>query len=227
VTLIAVVGLKREARLVQAAGVRVVIGGGRSDLLEARLRAALADGARGVISLGLGGGLDPELAVGDVVIASRVISPDGDRETDPAWTARLAAALPDARVAPVYGADVMVLAAREKARLRAESGAAVVDMESRVASGLAGEYAVPFAALRVVSDVARADLPPAVLAGMRPDGGMNLFGVLGALARDPSQLAALMRVGRDAEAAFKALAAAAGGALLEPSPPPFAGERAG
>jgi hypothetical protein len=37
---------------------------------------------------------------------------------------------------------------------------------------------------------------------------MNLFGVLAALARSPSQLPALMRVGHDADLAFAALKAA-------------------
>jgi adenosylhomocysteine nucleosidase len=57
----------------------------------------------------------------------------------------------------------------------------------------------------VVSDTAGLSLPIAVRAGIRPDGGMNLPGVLAALARSPGQLPALMRVGRDADQAFKVL----------------------
>jgi adenosylhomocysteine nucleosidase len=212
-TLLAVVGLIREARLVAAPGVHVVVGGARSDLLAERLRTALAAGANGVISIGIGGALAPGLNVGDAVIGDAVI---GDavigagerRETDSAWTARLAAALPQALVAPIWGAEAMVLDAREKARLYAAAGAAVVDMESQVVARLASEHGLPFAVLRVISDTARTDLPPAVLAGMRPDGGMNLAGVLGALARRPQQLPALIRLGRDVDRAFKALAKA-------------------
>ena len=48
-------------------------------------------------------------------------------------------------------------------------------------------------------------LPPAVLSGMKPDGGMDLAGVLASLARDPRQLPSLIRTGREAERAFKAL----------------------
>jgi hopanoid-associated phosphorylase len=206
VTLLAVVGLIREARIVEGPGVRVVIGGGRSDLLTERLRAALDGGARGVISIGLGGGLDPTLRVGDVVIAESVLSRQNRRDADPSWTARIAAALPQALVAPIYGADVMVVDAQEKARLRTSIGAAAVDMESGVAAGLALDHAVRFAALRVISDRADTSLPSAVLLGIGPDGSMNLAGVLGALARDPRQLPALLRAGRDADQAFKVLA---------------------
>ena len=49
--LLAAVGMRREARLVERPGVRAAIGGGRADLLEQRLRQAL-EGARAVISIG-------------------------------------------------------------------------------------------------------------------------------------------------------------------------------
>ena len=103
----------------------------------------------------------------------------------------------------------MILTASAKARLHAQTGAALADMESHVAARFAAERRLPLAVVRVVSDAADTDLPRAVTAGLKPDGGMNLGGVLAALAADPRQLPALMRVGRDAEAAFKALAALA------------------
>jgi hopanoid-associated phosphorylase len=206
VTVLAVVGLIREAKIVATEDVRAVIGGGQSELLAERLKTALTAGARGVISIGIGGGLDPALEVGETVIADKIVWLGGEHPTDAAWTARLKATLPVAHVAPIFGADVMVLEAGEKARLRALSGAAAVDMESRTASSLAADFNVPFAALRVVSDSAGMTLPSAVLSGMTPDGGMNLIGVLAALAREPKQLPALIRVGGDSEIAFKTLA---------------------
>jgi hopanoid-associated phosphorylase len=205
--LLAAVGMLKEARLVAAPGVRAVAGGGRADLLEARLKAAL-DGADALISIGLGGALDPGLAVGDIVVGSEVLRARGHWRTDPAWTERLLARLPSARLGAIYGSNEMVLRALDKAKLRAKGGAALVDMESHVAAKLAKARGLPLAVVRVVSDTAGMSLPPAVLAGMTSDGGMNLLGVLGALAMSPRQLPALMRVGRDADRAFKALAAA-------------------
>jgi hypothetical protein len=43
---------------------------------------------------------------------------------------------------------------------------------------------------------------------MRPDGGMALGAVLASLARDPRQLPALIRTGRQADQAFRGLAQA-------------------
>jgi adenosylhomocysteine nucleosidase len=201
---LAAVGMLKEARLVQGPAVRAVAGGGRADLLEQRLKAALAD-AQAIISIGVGGALDPALNVGDIVVGSEVLRPRGRWDTDPAWTRRILNRLPGSRLGAVYGANDMVLNTLDKAKLRAKGGAAVVDMESHVAARIAAARKLPFAVVRVVSDTAGLSLPGAVLAGVKPDGGMDLIGVLGALARDPGQLQALMRVGRDADRAFKAL----------------------
>jgi len=59
--------------------------------------------------------------------------------------------------------------------------------------------------VRVISDRADHALPPAALAGMRRDGGIALGAVLASLARSPSQLPALIRTGRDAQRALRAL----------------------
>lgn len=203
--ILAAVGMLREAAIVAGPRITAVAGGGRPELLLERLAAA-AQGAVGVLSIGLGGALDPQLKVGDVLIADAVIG-EARRPVDAEWAERLAAALPGARRAVVYGSDRMILKAADKAVLHAETGAALADMESHVAARFAAERGLPLAAVRVVSDTASADLPPAVREGLNPDGGMNLIGVLAALAADPRQLPALIRTGREAETAFRALRA--------------------
>lgn len=217
--ILAAVGMRREASLVErhgaGVGVRAVAGGGRAERLEALLTAAL-DGADAILSIGIGGALDTALEVGDVVVGSEVLRVRGRWETDAVWRKWLLAQLPGARSGPVYGSGEMVLSALDKAKLRRQGGALLVDMESHVAAKVAAERGLPLAVVRVVSDKATTSLPEAVRAGLSPDGGMNLMGVLGALARDPSQLPALMRVGRDADLAFKALDTAAARALARP-----------
>lgn len=217
--ILAAVGMQREARLVErhgmGLGVRAVAGGGRAELLETRLKAAL-EGVEAVLSIGLGGALDPSLEVGDVVVASEVLRPRRRWETDAAWRDFMLARLPGARSGAVYGSGEMVLNALDKAKLRRQGGAVLVDMESHVAAQVAAARGLPFGVVRVVSDKATASLPEAVLAGLAEDGSMNLMGVLGALARDPGQLPALIRAGRDADIAFKALDAAARKALARP-----------
>jgi hopanoid-associated phosphorylase len=203
--ILAAVGMLREARIVQGPFIAAVAGGGQAHLLLERMAAA-SEGATGVLSIGLGGALDPRLAVGDVVIASEVIG-EGRWPTDEAWSDRLSAVLPQAQRAVVHGADRMILKASDKTALHRETGAALTDMESHVAARFAAGRGLPLAVVRVVSDGSGADLPHAVTCGLKADGGMNLLGVLAALAADPTQLPALIRAGRDAETAFRALRA--------------------
>ncbi|MBV8563962.1 MAG: phosphorylase, partial [Methylobacteriaceae bacterium] len=125
--------------------------------------------------------------------------------TDTAWTLRLKAALPGVRVGAVAGSDVMVATAAAKAALRTATGAVAADMESHVVARAAERHRLPFAVARTISDAAHRGLPASAQAGMKPDGGMDLPGVLAALARRPWELPALIRTGVEAEAAFAAL----------------------
>jgi adenosylhomocysteine nucleosidase len=93
----------------------------------------------------------------------------------------------------------------EKTALYAATGAIAVDMESHIAARVAARHDLPFAIVRTISDSADHALPPAALVGMKPDGGVALGAILASLARNPAQLSALLRTGRDAGAAFKAL----------------------
>ncbi|MEI9965445.1 MAG: hypothetical protein WDM92_12935 [Caulobacteraceae bacterium] len=201
---VAVTGLQREARILAGPGLRVIAAGGDGARLARELEAAAA-GAAGVISIGLGGALAEGLHPGDWVVAREIVVADGRIATDAAWTQRLAAGLPGSRVGDVFGADAMVADAAAKRALFEASGALAVDMESHVAARVAARHGLPLACARVISDAANRALPPAAQAGMRPDGGMDLWAVLRSLAADPRQLPALIRTAMEAETAFRAL----------------------
>ncbi len=128
------------------------------------------------------------------------------------WTNRLEQALRSdinrvgaVHLGPIAGVDHMVVDAAAKAALHAQTNALAVDMESHVAGAFAQRHGLPFAALRVISDGADRALPKAAQAGMKKDGGMDIPAVLWSLLKDPRQLPALIRTGREAETAFKAL----------------------
>jgi adenosylhomocysteine nucleosidase len=205
--LLAVTGLKREAALLAAPGVIVIPGGGDSPALAAKLEAAFRQHhPRGVVSVGLGGALSPALAVGDWVVADRIVGDGEAWPTETGWAAELQARLgAKAHLGPIAASETMVVDAASKAALRAATGALAVDMESHVAARFAAAHGLPFAVLRVISDGADRALPKAAQAGMKKDGGMDILAVLKSLALDPAQLPALIRTGQEAEVAFKAL----------------------
>ena len=162
-----------------------------------------------MVSCGLCGGLDPRLSPGDLILGAEVVSDAGAIPTDEAVTSSLARRLADADMRVVVerlaASDAPVLTATAKAELRGATGAAGVDMESRIAGQYALEHRIPFAILRVVADPAERDLPPLVLKAVDPDGGIDVLTVIRGLIRSPGQFAGLRAVARDSRAAFKAL----------------------
>jgi hopanoid-associated phosphorylase len=205
-TLGVVTGMRAEAALVRRHATFVASTGGRLMAADAKASELLARGATALVSFGIAGGLAPELAPGDLVIASAVVvRHTAPIAADPAWCARLAAALPGARCGLVLGGDRILGTATQKAGLFARTGALAVDLESAGVARAAASAGVPFVVLRAIADPATRDLPPAALIGLTPAGRIALGKILVSLWRDRSQLAQLLQIGRDARAARAAL----------------------
>jgi adenosylhomocysteine nucleosidase len=203
-TILVATGLQRERRLLDGPGLKVVAGGGDARRLEATLD-RLAGGARGIISIGIAGGLSPELRSGCWVVATAVHDDVISIPTDSAWTRRLLGLLAAPTIGTMVGADAVVAEAAQKADLHRATGAAAVDMESHIAGRIARRLHLPFAAARVVSDAAHRTLPPAARVGMRLDGSVDVLAVLRSLIENPGQLNALIRTAVDAERSFRSL----------------------
>lgn len=203
-TIIAVTGLAKEAKMVGVAGVVAVAGGGDGDGLAAKLDALHGD-LRGVISIGLAGALAPHLKVGDVLIAGDVMTGTERWQCQEGWRVRLLSRLPDAHQGAIFGSDVIIENAETKSGLFDTTGALAVDMESQIAARFAAARNLPLAALRVISDDSTHVLPPAALVAMKPDGKIALGRVLGSLLRKPSQVPALVRTARASNTAFAEL----------------------
>jgi len=191
---VAATGLRAEARIAERSpGVTAVAGGGDEERLAALIERAVGDGARGIISFGIAGALQAGLEPGRCIVGTAVLFDEGRFETDAAWSARLLAALFEARREAVLGSSHAIADADAKAMLYRQTGAAVVDMESHVVAHIAAKHGLPFAVLRVVADTAVQSLPPAAVKGMKPDGTPDIAAVLKSLGTQPAQLPDLMR----------------------------------
>jgi adenosylhomocysteine nucleosidase len=205
VTIIAVTGLKREARIAAGPGVKTISGGGRTFNLEGKLNAAIDKEVQGIISIGICGGLSAELLPGTCVIASEIVTGTERIRSDPAWMKRMCSRLPQAMVGPIASTAVLIQNRTEKSTLFRKTGAYAVEMESHVAAPIARLHGVPFAALRTIADPAESDLPPAAALALTEDGGVDLFNILASLLAHPGQIPALVRAGRQSSSAFDAL----------------------
>jgi nucleoside phosphorylase len=169
---------------------------------------------RGLICAGFAGGLDPRLDVGALVVAANF--------GDPAWRDRLGDAL-RGQEAVFWGAlttqSAVVEEAAEKARLAAETGALAVDLETAVLAAFCRDAALPFLALRVVSDCVAESLPVPMGVWFDPERQRPRPGpLLAYLMRNPRQIPPFLRFARGLAPARRKL----GGLLLkalETAPP--------
>jgi len=204
---LAVSGMRFEARIAAGSGVDTLYGH-RDAALARALDEKLGQGYAGVISFGVAGGLDPTLPPGTVIVATGVRAGAESFVADPFWTAALRRALPQAVAGLLAGSDTAVTTVAAKLALHGAHGALAVDMESHIAARVAQAHRVPFAALRVVVDPADRPVPPLAVAGMAADGSTDIGAIIIGLLKGPHHLGGLLRLGRDAAAARRALQAA-------------------
>lgn len=206
----AITGLAAEARIARSIGLRAAAGAADPTRTAAAIARLIGDGATGLISFGICGGLDPALASGRLIVPRAIATEAGARHVvHGRWHRVLIDALAGAGMAPVTG-DILGTAAvvdtpARKAALFAATGAVGVDLESH----LAAAAGLPFVALRAVADPAGRPLPPAALVGLDQNGRPVLGAVLASLARAPGQTAGLIRVGIDTRRALAVLRRAA------------------
>jgi adenosylhomocysteine nucleosidase len=138
-----------------------------------------------LICAGFAGGLDPRLAIGDLVVAENLSTPD--------LLARArTAATPDSPrcvFGSILSQSLPVESVPGKAALFRETGALAVDMESEAVAAACRAAAVPLLVVRTISDPAGAPLPVPFaewfdLQRQRP----RVFGLLKYLALHPSRI---------------------------------------
>jgi len=153
--------------------------------------------ARAVVSTGTCGALDPVLRIGDIVVASEI------------WgNARVAVSRPKGRrkftEGSILSQDRVAITVKEKKELW-RRGATATEMEAEAVGLEARRRGVTFYCVRAVSDTAEENLPMDFNEVRDAEGRFSLPRiVLRALAR-PALLPALVRLGRQADAASLAL----------------------
>jgi nucleoside phosphorylase len=160
-----------------------------------------------VFTCGFAGGLNPDLELGDVVFEFAIrhsafgIQPE---PPDVGCHEKLAAA--GAKPAKFFCADRIATTIAEKKKLRAETGADAVEMESAAIHAVCAEHGIPCATVRVISDPADEDLPLDFNALARPDKSLDFGRLTWAIARSPGKIGALLRLQQQTKLAAERLA---------------------
>lgn len=208
-----VTGLVAEARCLErcsnGAIPIVFCSGGSAARAREGARRLAADGAGGLLSFGMAGGLDPKLAPGALVLAARVVAPDGTRfDTSREWRERLRVEVSggcELATGDVAGRDGPVHSPAEKRALYETTGAAAVDMESHAVAAVAREAGLPFLVVRAIADPAQRSVPSWALSGLAADGRTRPLAVLARLALRPWEAPGLLALARDSAAAMASL----------------------
>lgn len=204
-----ITGLMQEARIAAGPGMTVICSSSDPAQLRALLASVDSSTFRGVISFGIAGGLDPALTAGDVVVATEVIARATRWLASASLNEELITNLSFRRRRVIRGGlagvERVIASLSCKAALRSETGAAAVDMESHIAAAYAVEAALPFAALRVISDPAHRTLPALAHSAIKPNGNIDLRRVLRGVVRNPLRLRSLVSTGIDFNRALRSL----------------------
>ena len=191
--------------------VRVSPAGLRAAFLTQRWARLLAGFDRPlVVSAGVCGALDPALPQGAVVCPERVLSADGaeHRLGDSRHRDRVAE-----RAAPIHGgclvgARELVAGPADKARLRRETGAVAVDMESAAIVAAATSAGLPWLVLRGVSDGAEESVPLDLARLVGDEGRLRLGGAVALALTRPRVISRAIGLGRNTRRALANVARA-------------------
>jgi adenosylhomocysteine nucleosidase len=199
----------REIHLVQS-------GMGRKRAAAAAMALIAAQRPGLLISAGLGGGVRDGLAMGDVVLASRVISLSEDTiaDTTAIDTVRLLqdlqGSLPGRDFLLLDGCVITgrgILRKKEVRRLLPEGlRNPVLDMETSAVAEAALREGIPFLALRAISDAADEEILFSIEEITDRDLNISIRRVLSALLRNPRILPQMLRLARNAKTAGDNLA---------------------
>ncbi len=164
-------------------------GAGRANAALAVERACGRYPVRAVVSAGWCGALDQALELGEVVVASRVLSltPRQDFPASAPGGAAIAG--------PVLTVDRFVQTREEKAALRS-TGAVAVEMEAAGVAAEAQKRKLPFFCVRVVSDVAGESFDIDFNRARLADGRFSILRVLLEAGASPARWRELRELGR-------------------------------
>jgi len=172
------------------------------------------EGAKALMSLGVAGGLRPELKTGDLIIADRIMEERDDEEYDQ-WELKLLftklaqTALFTNGIRAGKGSIVSVKepvsSSEGKRKLYRKSHALVSDMESGSIARTAEEADVPILALRVVIDPFQRKVDRDLTACLDRSGRISLPMLMKNLRRRPSLFPHLLMMTRDMAIALRAL----------------------
>jgi adenosylhomocysteine nucleosidase len=105
-----------------------------------------------------------------------------------------------------FCADHIATTVAEKKKLREETGADAVEMESAAIHAVCAERGIPCATIRVISDTANEDLPLDFNALAKPDKSIDFGKLTWAITKSPGKIGSLLELQKKTKFAAERLA---------------------
>jgi adenosylhomocysteine nucleosidase len=173
----------------------LIVGIGRQNAVKSVRDFLVTHSPELVLTCGFAGGLNPDLKIGAVCFET----------ADVTFRAQLLAV--GAKPAKIFCADRIATTVAEKKKLRAETGADAVEMESAAIQAVCAERGIQCVTVRVISDTADEDLPLDFNVLAKPDKSLDFGKLFLAIAKSPGKIGALMRLQKKTSFAANQLAA--------------------
>jgi adenosylhomocysteine nucleosidase len=166
-----------------------------------------------VLTCGFAGGLNSDLKPGEVVFEfadrrDEFHESQTENEVRDSWNSSLREKLiaAGAKPAKIFCADRIATTVAEKKKLRAETGADAVEMESAAIHAVCAERGIPCATIRGISDTTGEDLPLDFNALSKPDKSIDFGKLAWAITKSPGKIGSLMELQKKTKFAAEQLA---------------------
>ncbi len=156
-----------------------------------------------VLTCGFAGGLNPDLKLGEVVFEIPKLDFELQIPNPEVHRTLLAAG---ARPARFFCTGRIAVTIAEKRKLREETGADAVEMESEAIRTVCRERGIPCATVRVISDTANEDLPLDFNRFSKPDNRLDYGKLFWFIALSPGKTGGLLRLQKNCRLAAERLA---------------------
>jgi adenosylhomocysteine nucleosidase len=167
---------------------------GRQNAEKSVRKFLIANSPELMLTCGFAGGLNPNLKLGEVIFET------------PNETLRAKLLAAGAKHVEFFCADRIATTVAEKKKLRDETGADAVEMESAAIHAVCREHCIPCVTVRVISDTASEDLPLDFNTLSKPDKSLDFGKLFLAVAKSPGKIGALMRLQKKTKFAAERLA---------------------
>ncbi len=172
----------------------LITGIGRKNAEQSLRKSLTSLSPERVFTCGFAGGLNPDLTLGAILFDT----------TEEDLRAKLLAA--GAQPAKFFCADRIAVTVAEKQKLRAETGADAVEMESAAIHAVCREHSIPCTTVRVISDTAGENLPMDFNALAKPDQTLDYARLVWTVLRSPGKINTLRRFQKQTQFAARKLA---------------------